>query len=291
MLKQRLLTALIGLPVLLYLIANGSRFVALGIFAAFVIVATYEFAHILLPRLVESFESIEQNSGDIPVASNPHQFHSLFGLGLCIFLAVAVFLTAAHFDPQSWQVVFITGVALVITYGMLSVPNHATAIGQTLGFLIAICYGSLPWVAMWKLYELGPNGRYIILLMAIVWSGDTGGYFGGRFFGRHKLAPRISPKKTWEGSISGIVLSIVGGLATRAVYGPELGSVELILAVSLLGGMFGQMGDLVESVFKRFAGVKDSGKFFPGHGGFLDRSDALLMAGPIVWFVLYYANP
>lgn len=291
MLKQRLLTALIGLPVLIYLLTHAPRLAVLGIFAAFVIIATNEFAYILLPRLVKGFEAIEQTTaGDVPLASMGKSGH-FFSVVLCIILALSVFLSAVVVDEKNWQVLFIAGVALVILYGMLSVPNHATAIGQTLGFLIAICYGSLPWIAMWKIYEFGPHARYVILLMAIVWGGDTGGYFGGRLFGRHKLAPLISPKKTWEGSISGIILSVIGGFIVREIYGPELGSMTLIFTVSLLGGAFGQMGDLVESVFKRFAGVKDSGKFFPGHGGFLDRSDALLMAGPIVWFVLYYFKP
>ena len=97
----------------------------------------------------------------------------------------------------------------------------------------------------------------------------------------------MSPKKTWEGAIAGLLASLVGGSLANVFYGLTLGDPWTIAAASLFGGAFGQMGDLIESTFKRFAKVKDSGVIFPGHGGFLDRVDGVLFAAPVIWFILY----
>ena len=138
---------------------------------------------------------------------------------------------------------------------------------------------------------MGPHARYILLLLVVVWAGDTGGYFGGRSFGgkffTRKLAPHISPKKTWEGAIAGLSASVVGAVAISLAFG-GLGPLPVIVLCGAAGGFFGQLGDLVESSMKRFAGVKDSGTILPGHGGFLDRVDGVLFAAPAVWTVLYY---
>jgi phosphatidate cytidylyltransferase len=136
--------------------------------------------------------------------------------------------------------------------------------------------------------------------MAITWMGDTGGYFGGRLFGGklfggRKLAPTISPKKTREGAVFGLLMSILGGFTLNAVYrdiagvGP-IASPGVLLVAGLFGGIFEQLGDLLESLFKRFAGVKDSGSIIPGHGGLLDRVDGILFAAPVIWAVIYYGG-
>lgn len=153
-----------------------------------------------------------------------------------------------------------------------------------LGFTLAFCV----------MLRALPNGLlWIVMGLACVWLGDTGAYVGGRAFGRHKLHPRVSPGKTWEGSVLGILTSIAAGFAVRAVIdvlpqgwgwtGPRLDVVD-VLVVSVLAGALGQVGDLAESLLKRAAGVKDSGAMFPGHGGMLDRIDALLFALPGVYF-------
>lgn len=136
-----------------------------------------------------------------------------------------------------------------------------------------------------------PNGlAWICVGLAVVWLGDTGAYLGGRAFGRHKLHERVSPKKTWEGAISGLLTSIAAALVMREAYrqldlweGPPLRIVDCI-AVGIFAGILGQVGDLAESLLKRAVGVKDSGTMFPGHGGMLDRIDALLFALPGVYF-------
>jgi len=147
----------------------------------------------------------------------------------------------------------------------------------------------LPWLIIWELQLIGSGSRYVILLLAIVWGGDTGAYFGGRFFGRVKLAPHMSPKKTREGAVAGLFGSVLGGFLINAFWGFSLASHEVVLYCSLAGGVAGQLGDLVESTLKRFSGVKDSGGIFPGHGGILDRVDGLVFAAPVVWAILYAA--
>ena len=123
----------------------------------------------------------------------------------------------------------------------------------------------------------------ILLLFAIIWSGDTAAYYGGRAFGRHRLAPKVSPKKTIEGAIAGLLGSIaagvIGGVWFLGEPWPELIWISAATAVT------GQLGDLAESVIKRSAGVKDSSSILPGHGGILDRLDSLFFAAPVFyWF-------
>jgi phosphatidate cytidylyltransferase len=140
--------------------------------------------------------------------------------------------------------------------------------------------------------EGGPS--LLLLLLFVVWSGDTAAFYVGKNFGRHKLAPRLSPGKTWEGtaaSVAGsLVITVV--LIELAKYltgrGIDLlaypGSIWNWLLLAVILNVAAQLGDLVESALKRGAGVKDSGTLLPGHGGVLDRIDALLLAAPVLWY-------
>lgn len=123
----------------------------------------------------------------------------------------------------------------------------------------------------------------VLTLLGVVWVGDSLAYFGGRALGRHKLAPEISPNKTVEGSIAGLIGSVAAGIALGTWL---LGlSAAFMAAVSLVAGIAGQVGDLAESALKRSAGVKDSSTLLPGHGGMLDRLDSLMFAAPVFyWF-------
>jgi len=123
--------------------------------------------------------------------------------------------------------------------------------------------------------------RWVVLIMTLTFFGDTAAYFAGRFLGRHRLHPRLSPKKTWEGSVGGILGSTVALLPARLWYLPELQWLDVVVLAVMAGGI-GQMGDLFESGLKRSVGVKDSGTLLPGHGGLLDRVDALLPTGLVV---------
>ena len=139
---------------------------------------------------------------------------------------------------------------------------------------------ALPATSMCFLRAVSP--RAVLFLFLIVWGCDSFAYYSGRAFGRHKLAPRVSPNKTWEGTIGGLVGATLIGAAGGAWWLlPEVGPAGGA-AAGALASSAGQIGDLVESLWKRGAGVKDSGAFLPGHGGFYDRIDSLLFAGPVL---------
>ncbi len=134
---------------------------------------------------------------------------------------------------------------------------------------------------------------WVILAFVVTWGNDTFAYFAGHLFGKHKLAERISPKKTWEGFAGGALGSVLCALAARFILqrtAGELGDLSLgaALVVGAGGAVLGPLGDLAESMVKRAAGVKDSGKIIPGHGGLLDRIDALLFVGPWVYVCAVY---
>ncbi len=128
----------------------------------------------------------------------------------------------------------------------------------------------------------GTLGIKVVIVHCIgIWAGDTGAYYLGTRFGRHKLAPRVSPKKSWEGVAGGVLLTAVGVWLCRTVFMPELPARTAVALVVLLS-VLAPLGDLAESLFKRDAGVKDSSDLIPGHGGFLDRVDSLFFAAPFV---------
>jgi len=132
-----------------------------------------------------------------------------------------------------------------------------------------------------------PQGwAWLLLLTAITAASDTAAFYTGSKFGRHKLCPAISPGKTWEGFVGGLVGSLGAALLVRHFFLPEQGLVWICLIVLLLGCL-GAAGDLSESVIKRAFGVKDSGSLLPGHGGLLDRIDSLLLTAPVLYYLLY----
>jgi phosphatidate cytidylyltransferase len=145
--------------------------------------------------------------------------------------------------------------------------------------------------------ENGPS--LLLFLFLVVWAGDIAALYVGRAWGRRKLAPSISPGKTWEGSVASVVGSVAIGLALvllAAALSRRNGGLSILLsfpgsimgwvALAVLLNVAAQVGDLVESALKRGAGVKDSGALLPGHGGMLDRIDALLVAAPVLWYAL-----
>ena len=124
--------------------------------------------------------------------------------------------------------------------------------------------------------------------MVTIWVSDTGAYFSGRFFGRHKLNPEVSPKKTWEGAVGGTLLAVGAAALMQHLFLPTCFSVKAALGLGLLVAVVGQVSDLAESVLKRSAGVKDSSNLLPGHGGFLDRFDSYLLLAPLFYYVVLY---
>jgi phosphatidate cytidylyltransferase len=140
----------------------------------------------------------------------------------------------------------------------------------------------LPFSTVVRLHGVDVVGPHLLLFtLVLVWVGDTAAYFVGRGIGRWKMAPEISPNKTWEGAVANFVGALLVAVVFR--YWIKLPLVDL-LALAAIGSVAGQIGDLFESAWKRSAGVKDSGTILPGHGGMLDRIDALILAAPAVWY-------
>ncbi|MFA5624272.1 MAG: phosphatidate cytidylyltransferase [Bradymonadales bacterium] len=160
--------------------------------------------------------------------------------------------------------------------------NHASsAITATLSGSFYVVLGFLVLALFKRDFPMQANA-WIFTLMAMTWLSDTGAYFTGRKFGKHKLAPILSPKKTIEGAIGGLLAAIVAGLGAKYFAFPDL-SIASVVLLAVVSNIFAQTGDLAESLIKRSCKVKDSGKLIPGHGGLLDRVDALIFSAPWVY--------
>lgn len=160
----------------------------------------------------------------------------------------------------------------------------ATAV-CTLGTLyIAMLGGALLRLRL----DFETGGRLVFFLILVVWAGDAGAYYVGSKIGRTKLSPRVSPKKTIEGGVGGVMASIIVAIVIHFTFLPQFPLLHAIIAAALLS-VAGVIGDLAESLWKRSAAVKDSGNLIPGHGGFLDRFDSILFTAPLLygyWFLL-----
>lgn len=157
-----------------------------------------------------------------------------------------------------------------------SLPSSAIAV-------LATTYVGMLGGSLIRLHNDFAEGyKLVFFLLLVVWLGDSGAYYVGKQFGKHKLSPRISPKKTVEGLIGGISASIIAALVIHFTFFPAFPLVHAVIAGVILS-VAGVIGDLAESMWKRSAAVKDSGKLLPGHGGFLDRFDSILFTAPILY--------
>jgi phosphatidate cytidylyltransferase len=175
--------------------------------------------------------------------------------------------------------IFLLGVTVLTLWTKRPMVEALPAAGITSSGLILVAF---PLSYAIRLHGAEADGpKLLMFVLVITWVGDTAAYFVGRAIGKHKLASVLSPKKTWEGTIA----SIFGALLVAVVFARWL-VVPLphLLAMGVVGNVAGQAGDLLESAYKRSAGVKDSGSLLPGHGGVLDRIDALILAIPVVWY-------
>jgi phosphatidate cytidylyltransferase len=182
--------------------------------------------------------------------------------------------------------VFVLGVAAITLLSERPLVETLPAAGISASALILIAF---PLSYTVRLHGLGMHGPVLLLfVLVLTWVGDTAAYFVGRSIGKHALAPHLSPKKTWEGTVA----SFLGSLIVAVVFARFM-TVPLahLLGMAALGNVAGQVGDLLESAYKRSAGIKDSGSLLPGHGGVLDRIDALILAIPVVWYywILIYS--
>jgi phosphatidate cytidylyltransferase len=188
------------------------------------------------------------------------------------------------FPPHPGLIVALAGllafVLLASVAPLFAKVDLPAALGGASGTVFGVLSIALPATAMCFLRFVSP--RAVLLLFLLVWGCDSFAYYVGKNLGKRKLAPRVSPNKTWEGTIGGLVGgTLIGAAAGTWWVFPELGPARGALAGALATSA-GQLGDLVESMWKRGAGVKDSGSFLPGHGGFYDRIDSLLYAAPVL---------
>lgn len=255
----RVAAALVGLAIVVPAVAYGGLWAVTLLSGAAVVLSAREYARMAAPE-------------------------APFGGFLTVAGGSAALFALLVFAPPPWHA---PGAALLLVAVFLAVmarpgADLALAAAHLGRFAVGIAWigGFLAFLP--KLRALDGGLAWVFLALVIPWLGDTGGYFTGRLFGRHQMAPVLSPKKTWEGLLGGLLLTTAGVFAVRAVSLPSLsvGS-AVILGVGL--GLFAALGDLAESLLKRAYGVKDSGNFMPGHGGLLDRIDSLLFVAPLLY--------
>lgn len=261
-LTQRLLTVAIGAPIALAVVLYLPGDLAFPLFFLVFFLAAVEFL-----RIARAF------APSAPLGSL---------LALTPLVAAGAFFLCRHGggtdDLGFWAIlgpgVLVTVTTCIILFSRTEVREGMVAVGV---LTFAVPYFALPPVALYLLQRLDP--WLVVLLLAIVWLGDSAAFFVGRAVGRHKLARVVSPNKSWEGAAASLAAAV---LAAAAWSWLRLGQVGWeLLAVAAVTSAAAQVGDLVESLFKRGAGVKDSSRLLPGHGGFYDRLDAMFLATPI----------
>lgn len=174
---------------------------------------------------------------------------------------------------------FVLGIAALTLATRRPLVEVLSATGISAGGLILVAFPLSFAIPLHAIRGQGPE--LLLFAMVIVWVSDTAAYFAGRSIGKRPFAPKLSPNKTWEGAVAGFLASLVVALAFMPWVNVPL---LHLLAMAALGNIAGQVGDLLESGYKRSAGIKDSGTLLPGHGGVLDRIDALILAIPVVWY-------
>lgn len=259
MLKKRIATALVLLPIVVGSVFYLEREVFACVAGAFFLVAGWEWA------------------GMMRSVTTPLR------VLWCVLLLAAMVLSELYrpvwlltWLPTWW----LLALALVVAYPRAAVVWHRLPVQAVIGLLLLVP----SWQAVVQIQEqgaLGLAGAWALMFILLwVWAADTGAYFAGRALGRHKLAPAVSPGKTIEGLLGGVALALtVVGLVTWLV--PISGDRYAILAVAVVTVLASVLGDLFESMVKRQAGIKDSGTILPGHGGMLDRIDSVTAALPV----------
>lgn len=287
---KRIVTAVVLIPIVLLLVLRAPVPLVAAVTAIVALLTVHEFL-----KLTESY-------GVVPLRRPTYGIVILFFLLLMLnagqekpLLSTDIFGVAAAFAAALAAFVFLT-IAM-------RRENLSTGYPSAAASSFAFGYIALPLAMLVQLRQQWAGAFLILYLLLVVWSGDIFAYFVGKSMGRHLMAPRISPKKTWEGAVASLVASTaIGGslfyyaseVSTRflqwgliqrrdGMFGLERPAVASILILTAALNIAAQLGDLVESLIKRGANVKDSGAILPGHGGMLDRIDALLFAAPVLW--------
>jgi phosphatidate cytidylyltransferase len=292
-LLKRIATAIVLIPVVLVLILRAPVPV-LAVVAGIVALLT-----------IHEFLKLTECYGVRPLWVLTYTFSGIFFALLAFnfgnekpLLATAVFVYCLGFAAAVAPFIFLTR----------AMKNEDLSSGYpaAAASVFAFTYIALPMGMLVQLRQQWAGAFYLLYLLLVVWAGDIFAYFAGKSMGRHLMAPRVSPKKTWEGAAASVIASVVvgwllfhyalplstamlrAGLIQRrdGLFGLEQPGVGPIIVLTIVLNIAAQLGDLVESLIKRGAGVKDSGSILPGHGGMLDRIDALLFAAPVLW---YYA--
>ena len=260
---KRWLTALVLLPLLILLVWKGGRFcfsLVVGLLAAIGLLEYY--------AMVMSRDTVALKAA---------------GLVFSIALIATFYLGGLGVTPAALVLSFFGSAMICLLRFDLQISVPEMLYKQVTGLIyIPFLLGHLILIRDWD-----QGVAWIFVLMAVIIAGDTGAYYIGSVFGRHKLAPRISPGKTVEGAVGGLGANLLIGAIIKKYYFPEIGW-GLWISLIIIMGALGQTGDLVESMLKRSVGLKDSGIIFPGHGGLLDRIDAILFAAPGLYYFKTY---
>jgi phosphatidate cytidylyltransferase len=207
-------------------------------------------------------------------------------LGFCVALIIAFsfFFDAFPLGLALFASLLLTGVYYVLAINKLEkLMSFPPSIALTFFGALLLSFTLNHFIYLRQ--EYGPE--FIYFLLAVIIVGDTGAYFIGKPLGRHKLAPLASPHKTWEGSVGGVVLACLGGIAAQQIFLSEA-TLWKAAVFAFIVHAIAQFSDPLESLFKRAAGVKDSSNILPGHGGFLDRMDSMILAAPLYYYLLKY---
>ena len=211
--------------------------------------------------------------------------------------AIALFFLTTFLRPQDTIVAVAFATLVLFTWNALRSPLYRV-LSETAAGLLMLVYIAYPLTLIPKIWSEVDGTALLLFLFLCVWSGDIAALYVGKRFGRSRLAPQLSPNKTWAGAIASVVASVVFGLALvlggdwLALHGSNFTQLHTsepwwqFLLLAILLNVAAQFGDLLESALKRGANVKDSGTLLPGHGGVLDRIDALLVAAQVLWFVV-----
>lgn len=281
-LAQRFLVAVVAVPILLVVLYYHRPEPTWGIIFVASLLAMREFFGMTLPAqdrgpalvmgavAAAAFYWLDFHT--LGYAPRSHALQGVVVAGSTISLVLAVIVPG-----------------LFYLFRFRDIPSVASRYSATVAGIVYAGFLTT-FLAMLKRIDPRQSGDTVVLVLIVAWLADTGGYFAGRFLGKAKLYEAVSPKKTWAGLWGGLAGALVGVIALKLVIAHWLSWVDVVL-ISIPGCLLGQMGDLAESLIKRSVGVKDSGSLLPGHGGILDRIDAVLFIAPYVYGYLLIRYP
>lgn len=216
-------------------------------------------------------------------------FLSLIGLFTSLITILIIlpteYLSAILNGLGIWHIYFIYAMSLLV---MTVLSNNTFTFDDAGVFLLSSLYIGTGFHYFYETAEIG--FLMVMFVMTMIWATDIGAYMLGMRFGKNKLAPVISPNKSVEGAIGGILTAVTVALVFVQFYNPLNFSIPIVVIIAILLSIVGQLGDLTESAYKRYFGVKDSGKLLPGHGGILDRFDSTLFVMPLFQIILHFIN-